>query len=294
MLSNIVLQFVIYSFLGWLMESCYESILSGHWINRGFLTGPICPIYGFGLLAVLFLQDSLRLPWYLLLPACIAVTSMLEYFTGWLLETLFHHRWWDYSQYPLHIKGRICLPISLIWGILCLGFVYIVAPFIRHLLGLIPAAVATPLAIVLVILILIDNIISIAAVIHLNNLLAQLHQMTQNMRQKSAQVADNWQKRLRMLTSGLREWRQLANRTTHVQRRLLRAFPALRSLRHPDTLHRLRRWLHLHQRSLRFPDADLILLRNLLANRQPGLHRQPDRKRHASEQQADSKRTIGK
>lgn len=269
-IARLFLLFIFFSVAGWIMESIYESLLNRRWINRGFLNGPLCPIYGFGCLAVLGLYHWLNPPWYWLFLVSSALTTALEFVTSWLMEKVFHNRWWDYSHYPLNYKGRISLLVSLAWGVLCLGLVYGLEPFAVGLLSLLPTAAVQPLAIILAILVASDLAITIDAAVQLNRLLGQLQQLTLNMRQKSSLLADNWQKRLAALAGGLREWRSLASQVTAIQRRLLDAFPTLQSVSYPEALRRLRRWMHLHQQRLRFPAADLTLLRNVLALRQAG------------------------
>ena len=133
--TDMILYFFIYSFCGWLMETVLCSFQEKHFVNRGFLNGPICPIYGCGILLILtFLlpvrNDISRLE--IALPVIFFAGAMLasavEYFTSWLMEKLFHARWWDYSQYKHNLNGRICLPISLAWGGLATTFVYLIQP----------------------------------------------------------------------------------------------------------------------------------------------------------------------
>ena len=110
---NYFLSFVAYSFLGWCCETTYCSIGAGHFINRGFLSGPVCPVYGFGAMAVILLLEPVKNSAALVFLLGMAVASVLEYITGWLLETLFHTKWWDYSTYRFNIHGRVCLRNSL-------------------------------------------------------------------------------------------------------------------------------------------------------------------------------------
>jgi uncharacterized membrane protein len=275
-MTQIFIQFVFYSLLGWLMESVYVSAFEKRWINRGFLNGPICPIYGFGALLVLFTFGRFQGHWLMVFVGAIFLSSSLEFLTSWLMEKLFNNRWWDYSHHRFNLQGRISLQISLAWGVLCLIVVYGVAPIVDRAIALVPALILNWIAVVSAIIIAVDLWISVSGTLRLNRLLDQLYQMTLGMRQKSEQVADDWQKRLGTLAGGLREWRILASRTNYVQRRLLRAFPRLYSLRNPETLNRLRRWLRFHQRQLRFPDVDLMLLRDMMAMPRTMRRKRPD------------------
>lgn len=127
--------FYIYSVLGWLVESIYCSLFAKpkpHWINRGFLYGPYCPIYGVGALMVLLVLWPLRnLPMVVFI-ASMVLTSILEYFTSYILEKLFHTRWWDYSSKRFNLRGRICLKNSLLFGVMGLVLVYIIHPLIQE------------------------------------------------------------------------------------------------------------------------------------------------------------------
>ena len=111
-----VLLFFFYCFCGWVWESCYVSICQRRWVNRGFLNGPLLPIYGCGAILILFVtlpvEDNLYLVWLL---GMLAATA-LEYVTGAAMEALFKVRYWDYSQHRFQLNGYICLSSSLAWG----------------------------------------------------------------------------------------------------------------------------------------------------------------------------------
>lgn len=113
-INEAVLYFFIYSFLGWVYESTMVSIRDKQWSNRGFLIGPICPIYGFGALIFVWLGTGLSV--WLTFLVCMVSSAVLEYLTAYALEKLFHASWWDYSNMPLNLNGYICLPASLLFG----------------------------------------------------------------------------------------------------------------------------------------------------------------------------------
>lgn len=122
------LYFVVYSCLGWCMETIYCSVIERRWVSRGFLYGPICPIYGVGVLMMIcwfkpFMDDPLV--FYLVATVCM---STWEYFVGWFLETTTHIKYWDYSHKKFNLKGRICLQISLCWGVLSYIVLYFIHP----------------------------------------------------------------------------------------------------------------------------------------------------------------------
>ena len=132
------LFFFTYSFLGWVCECIYCSIPAKKFINRGFLAGPYCPIYGCGALLVLYLLKPFLYQPLLLFIMGMIVTSFLEYFTSWIMELLFHTKWWDYTNYRFNIHGRVCLRNSFLFGIMSLVVCYIVHPSIIHIANMIP------------------------------------------------------------------------------------------------------------------------------------------------------------
>ena len=124
----LILYFFFYSFLGWVLETCYCSVLARRFVPRGFLYGPICPIYGVGvLLMILFFRPLAGNP-FLFYVTAVAVMSAWEYLVGWLLEVTTHTKYWDYSNIRFNLKGRICLPISLTWGVLSYIVIFLIHP----------------------------------------------------------------------------------------------------------------------------------------------------------------------
>jgi len=128
------LYFIIYSFIGWLYESILCSINEKKWVNRGFLNGPLCPVYGFGALSVLFLLNQRVNNVFTLFFVSMIVTSLLEYITSFLLEKLFHAKWWDYSHYRFNIQGRISLIGAIVFGGLSVLLIKIIHPLTSDLL----------------------------------------------------------------------------------------------------------------------------------------------------------------
>lgn len=112
-----LLFFYIYSFIGWIWESCYVSVQKRRWVNRGFLNGPFLPIYGCGALAVLISTITVRENVFLIFLFGMTGATILEYFTGWGMEKLFKVKYWDYSRQPFNLNGHICLLASLGWGL---------------------------------------------------------------------------------------------------------------------------------------------------------------------------------
>lgn len=132
--------FIIFSFIGWLYECCYCTVKEKHWQNRGFLFGPICPIYGCGVVGALTVFRLLPMPesgaeypiWEIFL-VCAVGSAIMEYLTSWVLERWFHAVWWDYSKIPLNLNGRICLPATCGFGVAGIVVVRYLGPFMSTL-----------------------------------------------------------------------------------------------------------------------------------------------------------------
>ena len=126
--TQLILYFFFYAFAGWVMETCYCSFLERKYVARGFLYGPLCPIYGVGvLLMILFFKPLTGNP-VLFYVTAVVVMSAWEYLVGWFLETTTHVKYWDYSHFKYNLNGRICLPISLTWGVLSYIVIFWIHP----------------------------------------------------------------------------------------------------------------------------------------------------------------------
>ena len=141
-MNKVIVIFFMFAFLGWVWESIYCTAKDRKWANRGFLYGPICPIYGCGGIIGLFACDLVRggflpqlSPWQMF-AAGFVVSMILEYPTSWVLEKLFHARWWDYSRVPLNINGRTSVPTSIAFGAASIPVMKTVLPAADALNGL--------------------------------------------------------------------------------------------------------------------------------------------------------------
>ncbi|WP_026491477.1 putative ABC transporter permease [Butyrivibrio sp. XPD2002] len=156
--SQYFVEFILYSFLGWVWESIYCTVKEKKWADRGFLFGPICPIYGScvvgaSLVLVIFprLSDP-DFPVWILFILCYIGSAIAEFGTSWVLEKRFHARWWDYSKMPLNIQGRICVPVSCTFGIAGVLIIKYLLPLIAFARGLIPPLIYELLALCFAIL----------------------------------------------------------------------------------------------------------------------------------------------
>ena len=137
-LYHVLAFFLIYSCTGWCLEVIFAAATTGQLVNRGFLNGPVCPIYGFGMIIVLFALTPLQDSVLLLYIGGVILPSALELVGGWALYKLYHTRWWDYSDFPFNIGGYICLQFSLLWGVGTLVVMRIVHPVVAGLVDMIP------------------------------------------------------------------------------------------------------------------------------------------------------------
>ena len=137
-LYHVLAFFLIYSCTGWCLEVIFAAATTGQLVNRGFLNGPVCPIYGFGMVIVLFALTPLQGSVLLLYIGGVILPSALELVGGWALYKLYHTRWWDYSDFPFNIGGYICLEFSLLWGVGTLVVMRIVHPVVAGLVDMVP------------------------------------------------------------------------------------------------------------------------------------------------------------
>lgn len=155
-----IAMFLIYSFIGWVMEVIVTYPKYKKFVNRGFLIGPVVPIYGIGaMLITLFLTRYEKEPITLFLMAVI-ICSLLEYLTSYFMEKVFKTRWWDYSSKPFNINGRVCLSNMIAFGLLALFAIYVSNPFIINILEQINPFLLKAVVSILVIIFLTDLVLS--------------------------------------------------------------------------------------------------------------------------------------
>lgn len=154
------LLFISYSIMGWIIEVLGKLIQEKRIINRGFLIGPYCPIYGCGGLLITLLLTKYQEDPLVLLVLSMIICSVLEYYTSWAMEKLFNARWWDYSTKPLNINGRICLDTLAIFGILGMFMIYAINPFLFKVFGMMSDKLITGLSIFILVIFILDIVLS--------------------------------------------------------------------------------------------------------------------------------------
>ena len=192
--QSLVIYFTAYSFIGWLIETIYCSIPARKFVYRGFLMGPVCPIYGFGALSVLLVLSPFSNRPLLVFFLGLVITSALEYFVSVLLEKLFKKSWWDYSARKFNINGRICLLTSLAWGVLSVVLVYAIHPALRRLFEMIPPLYVNIAAIALPIVFAGDLVLSVLDTLHFNRDMLKVTEITalvEKKREELKELVDN-------------------------------------------------------------------------------------------------------
>ncbi|MCI9434418.1 MAG: putative ABC transporter permease [Bacilli bacterium] len=152
--------FIVYSLIGWIVEVVGILIQEKKLVNRGFLIGPYCPIYGVGGITIILLLNKYMEDPIILFVMAIVICSLLEYFTSYIMEKLFKTRWWDYSNFKFNINGRICLETMWAFGALACFVIYVINPPLINLLKSLPNIVFSIISYSIMVLFLVDNIIS--------------------------------------------------------------------------------------------------------------------------------------
>ncbi len=150
--AQLLWLFFIYGFAGWCVEVIFHAANKGIFINRGFLIGPICPIYGYGLVAVILILSPIKDNVFLVYVGSVVICSVFELIVGWAAEKFMHTRLWDYSDNAFNIGGYVCLKFSLLWGVGCICILYIFHPMALKLVYIIEAIPRTHGHILLIIL----------------------------------------------------------------------------------------------------------------------------------------------
>lgn len=239
-LPLILFYFMTFAFLGWILEVSFAAVKSGRFVNRGFCNGPVCPIYGAGVAVIYAVLGALRDTWVLLFLASILVTSAIELVTGFLMDKLFHTKWWDYSGKKFNIGGYICLRFSLIWGLLCMGVVKLLFPLFDGLYGLLGEHVVVLLEIVFFVVLLVDFAVSVASVIGLNRRLGALDKIAEELHHGSDSLGGHVYRGTVALEE---QYTKLASKAQRMARRILDAFPTMSSMKHNEQLALLREHL---------------------------------------------------
>lgn len=260
--------FVVYAFLGWCAEVAFAAVDSGKFVNRGFMNGPYCPIYGVGVLVVVWVLTPLKDNTLILFGGSVLLTSLLEYIVGFLLERLFGNRWWDYSNMPFNIRGYVCLKFSLMWGLGCMLIMDMVHPAIYRWIQWMPQKAGTVFLAVFLGGFLADLCVTVNTVLKLNAKLRALEKTAQAMRKLSDEIGEDIyekvaaveekrgeledyladkrveieekKQRLQVLTE---EYERMIGQKQFAIRRLTKAFPHMHSLKWDEIFQQYKKFL---------------------------------------------------
>lgn len=183
MIGDVALMFMIYGFIGWLWETPYVSIKTGHFVNRGFLRGPFIPIYGFAATTIMFSLTwferlvSMEAWWHFILAILFTglIASLWEYVTSYLMEVAFSARWWDYSYYKFNLNGRIALLPSLFWGLGGFFLWYFINPILVSAYEALFKAASQKVLWAFYAVLLVDASVTLSELIQFRRILTKLH-----------------------------------------------------------------------------------------------------------------------
>lgn len=208
--SKYFVWFILFSFMGWLYETIYCTISKHKWQNRGFLFGPVCPIYGVGAVAASIICSGSALPAMSdvqIFFVCFFGSIVLEYVTSWVLEKLFHAIWWDYSKVKFNIHGRVCLPASIGFGLAGLLVVHVILPFARHVTGGFSPLTLEVLSLLFMAVFAADFALTVSALTSLmQNLQAVEEQVNKQMEELYASLEDNLNEKKLLAIERKDEW----------------------------------------------------------------------------------------
>ena len=211
------LLFITYSIMGWFMEVCVSLIKLKRFVNRGFLIGPYCPIYGCGAILITFLLRKYLSDPFTLFIMAILLCGVLEYLTSYGMEKIFHLRWWDYSKKKFNLNGRVCLDTIIPFGVLGMMIMYITNPFFLGQFSLLSSEALNTIFYTLLSIFVVDNIVSLIAIIDIKSTTALVSK--ENREDNTAEI-----------TAKVREM-LLESPKLFAEKRLFNAYPKLQTIR---------------------------------------------------------------
>lgn len=239
--SQYVVWFMLFGLFGWVFESTYCSVVERHWCNRGFLFGPVCPIYGAGAVAAIAVFSHVArvgaMPeaWQVFL-VCAVGASAIEWVTSCAMERMFGTVWWDYSDLPLNIKGRVCVPAATLFGLGGLGIVYVALPVVDRVVAVVPPVAFELASLVLMALLADDVTLAVSALTELVSTIEALEaglneRVQETIDERSGQIRAGAQ-RVRVSSAEARErLRDVAANLNGMQRHVLLNARRFRTLR---------------------------------------------------------------
>ena len=241
-----LLCFFIYGFLGWAVEVAYAGIKEKKFVNRGFLKGPICPIYGVSVTLVALLLERFRSNVFLLFILSFLLVTLLEGITGFVLEHLFHNKWWDYSDEKFNIGGYVCLKFSLIWGVSCVVVVEFVQRFFEFDINHLHKLIGIPLIVIFTVMLIIDHITTTTKIAKMNKHLAYMENIANELHNISNGIGEGIYKAVDALDGDedieakkaelTEKYNKALGDHSKAAARLVKAFPTMTSKRYDTAL----------------------------------------------------------
>ena len=232
-----IIYFFIYAIVGWILEVSYNGIRAGKYINCGVLNGPWCPIYGFAAVSIILLLNKVDTENKIFLFfTSMIIASIIELITGFILETIFHKKWWDYSDKKFNIGGHICAEYSLLWGALCFILYEAIHPIIRSMVFAMPYKLTLAINIIVAILFAIDTIASFNTIIGINKKFRKIERSSEKLGEITSEIgeriADRGIERAELTSEKRKEFDQRSVEFKAIfekksERRILKAFPNL-------------------------------------------------------------------
>ena len=251
LLYDMLLSFFIYGFLGWCAEVAFAATQEKRFVNRGFLNGPI---YGIGVTVVIIALEPYAGNLAVLYVVSALLVTALEWATGLLLEKIFHHKWWDYSDRPLNIQGYICVPFSLLWGAACVLIVKGIHPALYKAALLIPVWLGSAFLTVLCAALAADTYVTASGILKLNHRLDHMREIAEELHDLSDQLGENIYQNM---MAGMEKREQLKEKAEELRgkyeemlesqagtgRRIFEAFPRMRSGKYEKQIAELKEYL---------------------------------------------------
>lgn len=263
----LMLYFFTYGFLGWCTEVAYATVKEQRFVNRGFLNGPICPIYGVGVSVVVYFLMPFKEKLLLLYVLSTVLVTVLEGLTGYVMDKLFHHKWWDYTNQPLNIGGYVCLIFSLVWGVACVAIVKVIHPVIHKGLALIPYKAGLVILVLLEIVLLIDLYVTASGILQLNRQLEAMEHIARELRELSDKLGETIHENVMETMEATEEGRQKLEEVTEESRRRFEEVREVPRQKLEDAASESRRKLEEHREELRRRYEELAGQRSSVAKR---------------------------
>ena len=233
-LGNTVFELYFYflwwAVFGWFLEVVDRTLETGGFENRGFLNGPICPIYGFGVIIITHVLAPLKSHFLILYLLSVVICTSFELFVGVLMEKLFHAKWWDYSEEKFNYRGFICLRISLLWGVGSVLVICVMQPLIEKVVSKIPYLGGNIFAAIIMVIIIIDIIATLSDIRQFNMRLKQIDYIATLLHDKSIALGENISDEVLVLNA---KYEKLSEQIK--TSRIVRAFPTMKPLNYTRT-----------------------------------------------------------